>query len=262
MSPQAARGKPLDGRSEPRRQKPLRIAIGLAGALILAALVLAPLARKRPDTKLQPSPSASAFASAAAKDAHLQAEALSAATSLAATLGELSRVKSSRGRVVEPQHPPPAASSFPSEAACLASYLPKLSPIDAEDLKFVCAKSDLWAIERQAHTLMAGKPGSAAQLWKRLGSQSLAVLATMRSGCCVNAEPLTAVVPGLWCGVLRDKVRLFTALPERTTVSDLERTLGCLARRGARLPAHWATVPAGRSERAFDEFLAIARERR
>jgi hypothetical protein len=62
--------------------------------------------------------------------------------------------------------------------------------------------------------------------------------------------------------VLRDRVRLFTALPERTTVLDLERALACLSRKGARLPAHWATVPAGRSERAFDEFMSIARARR
>jgi hypothetical protein len=192
----------------------------------------------------------------------VQAEALSAATSLAASLSELSQVKSSRDRVVLPQHPPPPASAFPSQTACLSSYLPKLAPVDQKDLGFVCKKSDLWAIERQAHTLMAGKPGEAAQLWKRLGPRSLAALATMRSGCCVDAEPLTAVVPGLWCGVLRDKVRLFTALPEQTTIVDVERTLDCLARRGARLPAHWATVPAGRSQRAFDEFLAIARARR
>jgi hypothetical protein len=108
---------------------------------------------------------------------------------------------------------------------------------------------------------MTGKPGPAAQLWKRFGSRSLSVLATMRAGCCPDAEPLSAVVPGLWCGVLRDKVRLFTALPERTTVADVERTVACLSRRGARLPPHWATVPEGRSERAFDEFMAIARTR-
>jgi hypothetical protein len=45
-------------------------------------------------------------------------------------------------------------------------------------------------------------------------------------------------------------------------VEDFERTMSCLARHGSRLPAHWSRVPAGRGERAFDEFLAIARKRR
>ena len=254
---------PAPGEPPEERQglRPLRIAVGLGGALLFLAIVLLPLARKRDGKALGPSLSAFALASAAARDAHLQAEALSAATSLAATLSELSDVKRAQRHGMKPRQPPPPASAFPSESACLASYLPKLDPVDPEDLKFVCTKSDLWAIERQAHVLMIGKPGPAAQLWKRLGSRSLAALAMMRSGCCPNAEPLSAVVPGLWCGVLRDKVRLFTTLPERTTISDLERTLDCLARRRARLPPHWATVPEGRSERAFDEFLAIARQR-
>jgi hypothetical protein len=245
----------------PQAERPRHAALGFAGALVLTAIVVVPLVR-RSGAQPAPSPSASVVASSAAKDAELHAQALSAANSLATSLSELSEAKRARARAVEPQHPPPPASSFPSEGACLASYLPELAPVDAEDLKFVCQKSDLWAIERQAHVLFTGKPGRAAQLWKRLGSRSLAALATMRSGCCTDAEALSAVVPGLWCGVLRDKVRLFTALPERTTVLDLERTLACLSRRGARLPAHWATVPNGRSERAFDEFLSMARARR
>ena len=261
MSEEPARGEPLDGRSVPQIRRPLRVALGLAGALAFAAAAVLPLVRGKTSATLGAGPSASSLASAAAKDGEVHAEALSAATSLASTLSALSQMKTARTGIVQPQHPPPPASSFPSQSACLASYLPALAPVDAEDLTFVCKKSDLWAIERQAHTLMTGKPGPAAQLWKRFGSRSLSVLATMRAGCCPDAEPLSAVVPGLWCGVLRDKVRLFTALPERTTVADVERTLACLSRRGARVPAHWATVPEGRSERAFDEFMAIARAR-
>ena len=240
----------------------MHVTLGLAAALAFAAIVLGPLAQKRAPPALGASPSASGAARATASDAELHAEALAAATSLASTLNELSQIKRPHAGRIPEQPPPPPPSAFPSQAACLASYLPKLTPVDPEDLTFVCTKSDLWAIERQAHTLMLGKPGPAAALWKRLGLRSLAALATMRSGCCPDAEPLTAVVPGLWCGVLRDKVRLFTALPESTTVTDLDRTLICLSRRGARLPPHWATVPAGRSERAFDEFLTIARARR
>src|SRR5688572_20565401 len=196
MSQEPARGEPLEGRSVPQNRQPLRVALGMGAALAFAAIVLLPLALKKSSETLAPGPSASSLASGAAKDAEVHAQALSAATSLASTLSALSQMKTARSGVAQPQRPPPAASSFPSEAACLASYLPALAPVDPEDLTFICKNSDLWAIERRAHTLMTGKPGPAAQLWKRFGSRSLSVLATMRAGCCPDAEPLSAVVPG------------------------------------------------------------------
>lgn len=248
-----------------RKRRAAHIALGIAATLTLFFLIVLPLAR--PNTNQTPPRSAvGTLASATAHDARLRAEALAAATSLASTLTELARVRARRAQGAIPSgppvDPPPPASAFPSTGACLASFLPKLEPIVSEDLAFICKQSDLWAIERQTQRIMAGKPGAAAQLWKRLGSYELAALAVMRSGCCPDAEPLSAVVPGLWCGILRDKVRLFTAMPERSSVADFERTMACLARRGAVLPAHWATVPAGRGQRAFEEFLTIAWARR
>ncbi len=247
-----------------RESRSVRVALGSAGALALAVLIALSLVKPN-EEEIATRPATAGLASAAARDARLQAEALSAATSLASTLTDLARLRE-RGAGEEPSgppiDPPPSASSFPSPGACLASFLPKLDPLIADDLEFVCKKSDLWAMERQSQRLMAGRPGAAAQLWKRLGPYELAALAVMRSGCCPDAEPLTAVVPGLWCGILRDKVQLFTAMPERSTVAAFEQTMTCLARRGAVLPAHWATVPAGRGQRAFEEFLTIAWARR
>jgi len=236
-----------------------RVLLGFAVALALCVVVVAPFARPRRSP--MPGAPAPSLALLQAREAQRRADAVAVATSLASTLTELNRLKSLREGGIDQARPPPPASSFASETECLASFLPSLSPIEPEKLEFVCKQSDLWAIERQAHVLMAGKPGKAAELWNRLGSHSLAALATMRSGCCIDAEPLTAVVPGLWCGILRDKVRLFSALPEPTTVEDFERTMRCLGRRGARFPAHFTTLPAGRGERAFEEFLSIARAR-
>jgi hypothetical protein len=251
-----------------RRVSPrsMRIAIGLAASLALAVLIAVPLGNPKAEGTGSPRGSASSLQISAAREARLQNEALSAATSLAATLTQLARLREQRARGTAasgpPEYPPPSVTTFASTGACLASFLPKLEPLAPENLEFICSQSDLWAMERQAQRLMAGKPGPAAELWRRFGSYELAALAVMRSGCCPDAEPLTAVVPGLWCGILRDKVRLFSAMPERTTVSDFERTMTCLARRGTVLPAHWATVPAGRGQRAFEEFLAIAWARR
>jgi hypothetical protein len=250
-------------RTQERRS--VSVAVGIAASALLASLIALPLVKPNPGKRAQ-RPATATLASAAARDAELRAEALSAATSLAATLTELARLRQRRAQSRAPSgppvEPPPSAAAFSSTGACLASFLPKLDPLRPDDLEFICKQSNLWAIERQAQRSMAGKPGAAAQLWKRLGFYELSALAVMRSGCCPEAEPLTAVVPGLWCGILRDKVRLFSAMPERSTVADFERTMTCLARRGAVLPAHWATVPAGRGQRAFEEFLTIAWARR
>jgi len=243
-----------------QERRSLRVTIGLAAVLALAASLVAPLATPR--TRALPPAAVQAPAALAEHDERVRTEALSAATSLASSLAELARARALHEQGGKRTFAPPPASAFPSETACLASFLPKLGPVDPESLDFICEKSDVWSIERQSHVLMTGKPGQAAQLWKRLGPYSLAALAMMRGGCCVDREPLAAVVPGLWCGVLRDKLSSFTPLPERSTVQDYERSVSCLVRRGARLPAHWATVPAGRGRRAFDEFLEIARSRR
>ena len=89
----------------------------------------------------------------------------------------------------------------------------------------------------------------------------LATLAMMRKGCCPEAEPPLAVVSGLWCGILRDKLRAFGPIPERETVSDFEDIMSCLADRGMHVPARWSKVTPEQSRAAFREIIQIARRR-
>jgi hypothetical protein len=83
----------------------------------------------------------------------------------------------------------------------------------------------------------------------------------MRSACCVDPEPLLAVVPGLLCGILRDKLRAIGPDPEPSAVVDLERTMKCLSKRGVHLPERWDRIPAEESRAAFRRFVDVARLR-
>jgi hypothetical protein len=89
----------------------------------------------------------------------------------------------------------------------------------------------------------------------------MAAVATLRSGCCPSPAPLTAVLPGLWCGVLRDQLQNLGPAPDRTSVKHYESTMRCLDARGAHLPDRWKSRPEWITDQAFEAFLAVARGR-
>jgi hypothetical protein len=178
--------------------------------------------------------------------------------------------RSERGRHWEPPGPfptqapsvlePPPATAYGSATRCLASYVPELD-LAPHALDFVCTSDDLWAIERRVAEKFAYAAGSGAEDWRHLGPYGMGALASMRAGCCPQAVPVRAVVPGLWCGILRDRVRQMSAVPERTSYLDVAETLECLRARGVRLPARWYRSPPERQHAASRAFVERARRR-
>ncbi|HEX7669786.1 MAG TPA: hypothetical protein VF395_09395 [Polyangiaceae bacterium] len=192
-------------------------------------------------------------------------EAAEAIASLSSALGALRQVdeKLHAGELIpSPPRPPesPDPARFSSPTACVRSYLPDVVLGDGS-MDSLCSETDLWNTERTIDVRLAHRPGGAKH-WTRLGRYSMAALATMRAGCCALPEPLTAVVPGLWCGILRDELRAFGPAPTAAIVTDYERMMRCLKGRGVRLPERWNETSPEESERAFQDFLRVARNRR
>jgi hypothetical protein len=181
-----------------------------------------------------------------------------AMASLASALGALGRVKA-KVQAEDPPVEPPDAAEFDSPTACVRSYLPEVD-VAGEPLDLLCSETDLWTIERTIAVRLAHRAGG-AQYWTRLGRHSLAALAAMRRGCCVASEPLLAVVPGLWCGILRDELRSVGPAPSAEVIASYESMMKCLAARGVRLPERWNGVPEDLSQAAFEDFLHTARRR-
>lgn len=248
------------------------VAIGLVATLLLAAALVASFVRARagrgetPSTLVSNDWANDAAALAPAKPVERREpnepdpQVVSEVSALASAVQELADKKAALDRADVRNAVPPPASAFPSPTACMQSYLPEFE-LAPGGLDFVCKKSDLWAIDREAQVRIAARRGKGAELWKRLGHYSLATLAVMRSGCCADAEPLRAVVPGLWCGILRDKVRALAALPDSSSIRAFDETMTCLEKRRARVPEHWSKLPAATREHAFDEILRRALER-
>jgi hypothetical protein len=186
-------------------------------------------------------------------------EATEAVASLASALGALSRVDSNLRAGGAPVDPPDPA-QFSSPTACVRSYLPDVDLADGS-VDSLCAEVDLWTTERTIDVRLANRAGGARH-WTRLGRYSMAALATMRAGCCVAPEPLFAVVPGLWCGILRDQLRAFAPAPLASVIADYESMMRCLAARGVRLPERWSRASPEESQATFEEFLRVARHRR
>jgi hypothetical protein len=244
----------------------------LVAALLLAAALVASFLRARAGRGESPPPLVSNAAANSAAALTLgrpveqrapnepDPQVVSEVSALASAVKDLANKKAALDRADTSNAVPPPASAFPSPTACMQSYLPEVE-LAPGGLEFVCKKSDLWAIDREALVRIAARRGKGAELWKRLGHYSLATLAVMRSGCCADAEPLRAVVPGLWCGILRDKVRALAALPDSSSVRAFDETMTCLEKRRARVPEHWSKLPAATREHAFDEVLRRALER-
>jgi hypothetical protein len=156
---------------------------------------------------------------------------------------------------------PPAPADFPSPTACMLSYLPEVD-VPPNGLDFVCEETDLWSLEWKVRAQIVNRPGDGARLWNRLGSYSMAALASMRKGCCLDPPYLQAKVPGLWCGILRDTVRSFQAAPTDANIREYEAMMKCLEGRGMRMPAHFAETPPERARESFAEFVWLTRHRK
>lgn len=186
-------------------------------------------------------------------------EAAEAIASLSSALGALSQVDA-KLHAAEPVPDPPDPAQFSSPTACVRSYLPDVDLVDGS-MDSLCSETDLWTTERTIDVRLAHRAGGAKH-WTRLGRYSMAALATMRAGCCVVPEPLTAVVPGLWCGILRDQLRAFGPAPTGAAITDYQKMMRCLQGRGVRLPERWNRPSPEETENAFQDFLRVARERR
>jgi hypothetical protein len=195
---------------------------------------------------------------AEAVDPNGAAEATAAVASLASALGALGRVEAKVQADDSPADPPDPA-EFASPTACVRSYLPEIE-VAGESLDFLCSEKDLWTLERTIALRLAHRTGG-AEHWTRLGRHSMAALAAMRRGCCIAPEPLLAVVPGLWCGILRDELRAIGPAPTAKGLAGYESMMRCLAARGVRLPERWNAVPPDQSQAAFENFLHTARRR-
>jgi hypothetical protein len=205
----------------------------------------------------------------------------SLAASLASAAGALVELESLRRRPATPDAPqsppspraagafppepgrattPPAPEAFLSPTDCMNTYLPGVDIVD-RSLDVVCEERDLWSIEWKIHPRIAYRDAEGGRRWAQLGPYTLAAIATLRAGCCKDPEPLLAVVPVLTCGILRDELRAFGPVPERTAFEAYESTMTCLAARNVRLPPRWAKASKDDSEAAFRRFVEIARGR-
>jgi hypothetical protein len=231
----------------------------LVALLVLAVAMALPYARSRarhgPAGMRRPG-SDSLASDDAARGADEAAEAIA---SLSSALGALSQVDS-KLHAREPVPDPPDPAQFSSTTACVRTYLPDVDLADGS-VDALCSETDLWTTERTIDVRLAHRAGGAKH-WTRLGKYSMAALATMRAGCCVAPEPLTAVVPGLWCGILRDELRTFGPAPTADRVTDYEKMMRCLLDRGVHLPERWSRPSPEESEQAFQDFLSVARRRR
>jgi len=248
----------------PRPARPARWREALVGLVLLLVLTIGLVAAFRSAVRglrgATRSLTTSARAARIAEERTKSAEALTIVSSLATAVDSLARVSAVSAGSVGPAPDPPAPTEFASPTACMQSYLPEVD-LPKGSLDFVCEETDFWTLDWKVRAHVATKPGAGARLWNRLGPYSLAALASMRKGCCVDPPYLQAKVPALWCGILRDTLRGFQAVPSTASVHEFETTMKCLEGRGMRLPPSFAATPPDRAHEAFGQFLKIARAR-
>lgn len=185
------------------------------------------------------------------------AEATAALASLTSALGSLSQAREKVTAGEPPPNPPPPE-DFPSPTACARTFLPDVDVADSS-LGFVCTETDAWTIERTLYVQLAHRKGGAH--WTRLGRHTLAALAMLRSGCCPSPAPITAVVPGLWCGRLTDALVAIGPVPSDADLRGYDARMRCLEGRGVHLPDRFLGVPQEEADRVFSGFLRAAQHR-
>lgn len=234
--------------------------VGLAAVLFLASVtavsVLFGFRRAHASTQ----PANALAAQRLASERKKSEQALTIVSSLATAVDSLSRLQSASGAAAEATPDPPQATEWSSPTACMLSYLPEIRMPEGS-LDFVCEETDFWSIEWKVRARVAGKAGEGAILWNRLGPYSLAALASMRKSCCVDPPYLQAKVAGLWCGVLRDTLRGFQAVPSPKSVHEYETMMKCLEARGMHLPPYFSEGDPERGRQAFARVVSIARRR-
>lgn len=242
------------------RSREAIVGFGAVALLVVAVVVSAAFALRRMRAAARSDPSATLLQRQAAERKKSE-QAVAIVASLATAVDSLSRLKAIGGAAPELVVVPPEPTEFASPTSCMQSYLPGLD-VPANGLDFVCEETDLWAIEWKARAQIVNRAGDGSRLWNRLGRYSLAALASMRKGCCIDPPYLQAKVAGLWCGILRDTVRGFQPAPTQSNITEFETMMRCLEGRGMHLPPHFTTTPPERARDTFDEFVAIARHRK
>lgn len=247
-----------------RRARSREALLGVGTVALLAAVAILSVTfglRRARAAARSASASNVAIAQRQAEERRKSEQAFTIVSSLASAVDSLARLKTAGVGAAESVVDPPQPTEFSSPTACMLSYLPEVD-VPEGSLDFVCDETDLWSLDWKVRAQIVNRTGDGARLWSRLGKYSLAALATMRKGCCVDPPYLQAKVPGLWCGVLRDTLRGFQAAPTRSNVTEYETMMKCLDGRGMRLPAHFAVAPPEQAFDAFAEFLKIARHRK
>jgi hypothetical protein len=241
------------------RRREALVGIGAIAMLVAVAVVAVGFGVRRLRRAARSDPSAALLQRQAAERRKSE-QAVALVSSLATTVDSLARLKTIGGAQPEPAVLPPKPTEFPSPTSCMASYLPDVD-VPPNGLDFVCEETDLWSIDWKVRAQIVNRIGDGARLWNRLGRHSLAALASMRKGCCVDPPFLQAKVAGLWCGILRDTLRGFQAAPTQSNIAEYEAMMTCLEGRGMHLPEHFTSMPAEQSREAFDEFVRLARHR-
>jgi hypothetical protein len=233
-------------------------AVGAVALSVLVVVGVAPYQKARRDGVTPAAPAGSGPSGMRAREAERAFGVTEVVSLLSGAVGSLAAVGEHVLERVPP--PPPDPATFESPTACARTYLPEVDLPDGV-LDFMCHENDTWALESAVYVRVANRTGEGVRRFTRLGRFTLAGVAMIRAGCCVSPDPLRAVVPELWCGILRDKVRALGAAPDPRAVRDYDTALGCLDEHGMRLPERWKRIPEERTVQAFEEFLAIARSR-
>jgi hypothetical protein len=235
--------------------------VGLVAVAFLVSTVVATSLFGFRRARASTGPSAAALAAEKhALERKKTEQALTIVSSLATAVDSLARIQSASTSGVEPSYDPPSPADFPSPTACMLSYLPELEMPEGS-LDFVCEETDFWSIDWKVRAKIATKVGEGARVYNRLGRYSLAALASMRKGCCVDPPYLQAKVAGLWCGILRDTLREFQAVPSPKSVHEYETMMKCLESRGMHLPPHFSDVDPESAREAWARVAGIARKR-
>lgn len=244
----------------PRRREAL---LGAGAVVCVAAIAVFSVAlglRRARAAARSASTTSAALVQRQTEERRKSQQAFTIVSSLASAVDSLARLKTAGVGAVEPIVNPPPPEAFSSPTACMLSYLPEVD-LPEGSLDFVCDETDFWSLDWKVQSQIVNRTGKGARLWSRLGRYSLAALASMRKGCCVEPPYLQAKVAGLWCGILRDTLRGFQSAPTSSNIAEYETMMTCLEGRGMHLPAHFAVAPPERAHETFAEFVEIARHR-
>jgi hypothetical protein len=152
-------------------------------------------------------------------------------------------------------------------ASCVAGYLPKGAFARSPDLSWLCDETDAQKGAgklRVAIVTAAPKtagPTDAMKLFARMTWYDLAAHAVIRTGCCIDAKPLTLPAPGTGCDAMADALNEVgrEIVAGKSYDEPLKRFAGsiqCELNLGRSQTFGRAQRPPTGEEAAFREFLA------